>query len=155
VKEEVKAVDPKGVLNKTDPDACCEVRKVRPLGPALEGFEAWITGRKRFHGGGRVNLPVVEFSEGKFKFNPLADWTHEHVDQYFTDREAAAAIRWSQTAIRPSAAGPAPCARLTRMTSGQDAGSASRRRSAASITSNAQGPPPRILNFRQDSACRS
>src|SRR5688572_27330243 len=53
VAEEVKAVDPKGVLNKSDPDACCEVRKVRPLEPALRGFDAWITGRKRFHGGGR------------------------------------------------------------------------------------------------------
>ena len=39
VKDEVKAIDPKGVLNKTDPNACCEVRKVRPLAPALEGFD--------------------------------------------------------------------------------------------------------------------
>jgi phosphoadenosine phosphosulfate reductase len=84
---EIKAVDPKGVLNKSDPDACCEVRKVRPLEPALKGFEAWITGRKRFHGGGRANLPVVEFSEGRYKINPLADWTHEHVEQYFTERK--------------------------------------------------------------------
>ncbi len=83
---EIKAVDPKGVLNKTDPDACCEVRKVRPLAPALEGFDAWITGRKRFHGGGRANLAVVEFSEGRYKINPLADWTHEHVEDYFKER---------------------------------------------------------------------
>lgn len=85
VAEEVKAIDPKGILNKSDPDACCEVRKVRPLAPALEGFEAWITGRKRFHGGGRVNLPVVEFSEGKFKVNPLANWTQDDVDRYFAE----------------------------------------------------------------------
>jgi len=77
VKEEVKAVDPRGVLNKTDPNACCEVRKVRPLGPALEGFDAWITGRKRFHGGGRARLPVIEFFEGRFKINPLAEETQE------------------------------------------------------------------------------
>ena len=81
VKEEVKAVDPKGVLNKTDPNACCEVRKVRPLGPALEGFDAWITGRKRFHGGGRAHLPVVEFFEGRFKVNPLAEQTQEDVER--------------------------------------------------------------------------
>lgn len=87
VAEEVKAVDPKGVLNKSDPDACCEVRKVRPLEPALRGFEAWITGRKRFHGGGRANLPVVEYSEGRYKVNPLADWTHEHVEAYFAERK--------------------------------------------------------------------
>jgi len=86
VPEEVKAVDPKGVLNKSDPDACCEVRKVRPLAPALRGFEAWITGRKRFHGGGRANLAVVEYSEGKFKVNPLASWNHEDVEAYFTSK---------------------------------------------------------------------
>jgi phosphoadenosine phosphosulfate reductase len=86
VPEEVKAVDPKGVLNKTDPDACCEVRKVRPLEPALEGFDAWITGRKRFHGGGRAHLPVVELSESRYKVNPLASWTHEDVEAYFASR---------------------------------------------------------------------
>jgi phosphoadenosine phosphosulfate reductase len=86
VKEEVKAVDPKGVLNKTDPDACCEVRKVRPLTPALEGFSAWITGRKRFHGAGRANLPVFEFFEGRFKVNPLANWTQEDVNAYLAQR---------------------------------------------------------------------
>jgi phosphoadenosine phosphosulfate reductase len=98
VKEEVKAVDPKGVLNKTDPDACCEVRKVRPLAPALEGFEAWITGRKRFHGGGRVRLPVVEFSRNTSSTAPCR------------------AIRWWPRDIPPSAAGPARFARLTRLT---------------------------------------
>jgi phosphoadenosine phosphosulfate reductase len=87
VAAEVKAVDPKGVLNKSDPDACCEVRKVRPLEPALRGFEAWITGRKRFHGGGRANLPVVEWSEGRYKINPLASWTHEDVEAYFDARK--------------------------------------------------------------------
>ena len=85
-RDEQKRIDPKGILNKTDPDACCEVRKVRPLAPALDRFEAWITGRKRFHGGGRAKLPVVEYSEGRFKVNPLASWTHEDVESYFEDR---------------------------------------------------------------------
>ncbi len=86
VKDEVKAVDPKGVLNKTDPNACCEVRKVRPLGPALEGFDAWITGRKRFHGGGRARLPVVEYFEGRYKINPLVEETQEDLKQLVIDR---------------------------------------------------------------------
>ena len=86
VKDEVKAVDPKGVLNKTDPNACCEVRKVRPLGPALEGFDAWITGRKRFHGGGRANLPVVEYFEGRFKVNPLVNLTQEDLQVLVAER---------------------------------------------------------------------
>lgn len=86
VKEEVKAVDPKGVLNKTDPNACCEVRKVRPLAPALEGFDAWITGRKRFHGGGRARLPVIEFFEGRYKINPLAGETQEDLQKLVAER---------------------------------------------------------------------
>lgn len=86
VKDEVKAVDPKGVLNKTDPNACCEVRKVRPLAPALEGFDAWITGRKRFHGGGRARLPVIEYFEGRFKVNPLAEQTLEDLQALVAKR---------------------------------------------------------------------
>ena len=83
VKEEVKELDPKGILHKSDTDLCCEVRKVRPLEPALEGFDAWITGRKRFHGMGRANLPIFEFSEGRYKVNPLANWTQEDVTEWF------------------------------------------------------------------------
>lgn len=77
------AIDPKNTLWKTDTDACCELRKVRPLEPALDGFNAWITGRKRFHGGARLSLPVFEHASGRFKVNPLASWTHEDVQDYF------------------------------------------------------------------------
>lgn len=90
VKEEVKAIDPKGVLNKTDPNACCEVRKVRPLGPALEGFEAWFTGRKRFHGGARAHLPAVEFFEGRYKINPLVELTQDDLKALVADRHLPA-----------------------------------------------------------------
>lgn len=86
-KAEVKAVDPKGHLNKTEPDACCEVRKVRPLTPALEGFDAWITGRKRFHGSTRANLPVFEYTDGRYKVNPLANWSQEDVTRFFETRD--------------------------------------------------------------------
>ncbi|MDJ0920514.1 MAG: phosphoadenylyl-sulfate reductase [Henriciella sp.] len=81
------AEDPKNTLWKTDPDACCALRKVRPLEPALEGFSAWITGRKRFHGGARLSLPVFEFASGRFKVNPLAGWTQEDVQDYFRRRQ--------------------------------------------------------------------
>lgn len=79
--------DPKNTLWKTDTDACCALRKVRPLEPALEGFDAWITGRKRFHGGARLSLPVFEHANGRFKVNPLAGWTQEDVQAYFKRRE--------------------------------------------------------------------
>lgn len=83
---EVAAQDPKGALHKTDADACCALRKVRPLEPALKGFNAWITGRKRFHGGARLSLPVFEHADGRFKVNPLASWTEADVDLFFHHR---------------------------------------------------------------------
>jgi phosphoadenosine phosphosulfate reductase len=84
---ERQALDPKNTLWKSDTDACCELRKVRPLEPALKGFNAWITGRKRFHGGARLSMPVFEHADGRFKVNPLANWTHEDVQDYFKHRQ--------------------------------------------------------------------
>ncbi|HEX4096130.1 MAG TPA: phosphoadenylyl-sulfate reductase [Caulobacteraceae bacterium] len=74
--------DPGQDLWKIDTDACCRIRKVLPLDRALKDFDAWITGRKRFHGGARLRLKVVEEAEGKLKFNPLANWTKQDLDAY-------------------------------------------------------------------------
>ena len=74
--------DPKADLYKSSTDACCAIRKVAPLDLGLRGFEAWITGRKRFHGGARLHLPVVEQAEGKIKFNPLARFDKAALDAY-------------------------------------------------------------------------
>ncbi len=74
--------DSESKLWQSDTEACCEIRKVLPLNRALEGFEAWITGRKRFHGGERLSLPVVEAAEGMVKFNPLANWDKAALDAY-------------------------------------------------------------------------
>lgn len=74
--------DPDADLWKRDTDACCHIRKVLPLDAALSGFDAWITGRKRFHGGARLRLPVVEEVGGKVKFNPLANWSKTELDAY-------------------------------------------------------------------------
>jgi phosphoadenosine phosphosulfate reductase len=80
--EDLALTDPNADLWRTDTDACCGIRKVLPLDRALEGFDAWVTGRKRFHGGARLSLPVVESSEGKVKFNPLAGWGQAELDAY-------------------------------------------------------------------------
>ena len=39
-----------GPLYDRDPNLCCHIRKTEPLERALQGFDAWISGRKRFHG---------------------------------------------------------------------------------------------------------
>jgi phosphoadenosine phosphosulfate reductase len=74
--------DPDGVLWNTDPDACCALRKVLPLRRALTGFDAQITGRKRFQTGARNAMQTLEISEGKFKINPLAGWDLERLAAY-------------------------------------------------------------------------
>lgn len=76
------AADPSGTLWKADVDACCALRKVTPLKAALDGFDAWITGRKRFQASTRAGLPVVERNQGKVKINPLANWSKSDLDAY-------------------------------------------------------------------------
>ncbi|KMW56694.1 Phosphoadenylyl-sulfate reductase [Candidatus Rhodobacter oscarellae] len=74
--------DPDGVLHVMDPDACCRLRKVEPLEKALRGFDAWITGRKRFQGGRRATLQLFEIENGRVKVNPLAHWSPDEVQGY-------------------------------------------------------------------------
>jgi phosphoadenosine phosphosulfate reductase len=80
--EDLAVSDPESNLWQTNTDACCHIRKVAPLDAALAGFDAWMTGRKRFHGGDRLRLSVVEASQGKVKINPLANWTKADLDAY-------------------------------------------------------------------------
>jgi phosphoadenosine phosphosulfate reductase len=80
--QDLAVADPQAKLWQTDTDACCHLRKVVPLDTALEDFDAWITGRKRFHGGERLSLPVVEQAGRHIKFNPLANWTKADLEAY-------------------------------------------------------------------------
>lgn len=74
--------DVDGLLHQADVDACCDLRKTQPLNAALAGFEGWITGRKRYHGGQRTALPLFEKDARKIKVNPLAKWTAADVRTY-------------------------------------------------------------------------
>jgi phosphoadenosine phosphosulfate reductase len=65
-----------------DADKCCAIRKVAPLARALSGFDAWISGRKRYQGGLRAELPLVETDGDRIKINPLVGWTREDVARY-------------------------------------------------------------------------
>jgi phosphoadenosine phosphosulfate reductase len=71
--------DPDRELWFSDPDACCRIRKVEPLARALAPFNAWINGRKRFQGGARAVIPVVEDDGARLKFNPFANVSREEI----------------------------------------------------------------------------
>ncbi|MEM9233332.1 MAG: phosphoadenylyl-sulfate reductase, partial [Pseudomonadota bacterium] len=82
-KDAVEAEDPNGDLWRKSPDACCTLRKVRPLDSVLKGYGAWITGRKQFHGGQRLTLPAFEFKGHHFKVNPIVSWDRGDIETYF------------------------------------------------------------------------
>jgi phosphoadenosine phosphosulfate reductase len=83
----VHSTDPDGVLWSRAPDDCCTIRKILPLELGLACFRAWVTGRKRFHGGQRQRLPTVEAARGRIKVNPLATWTQAQVEDEFKARD--------------------------------------------------------------------
>ncbi len=64
--------------------ACCHARKVEPLGRALAGKQAWITGLRAEQSTTRTDLPKQQFDEGNglIKLNPLSAWTEKEVWAY-------------------------------------------------------------------------
>ena len=68
---------------------CCRIRKVEPLGRALAGNKAWVTGQRRSQSSTRAELHVEEDdpAHAMTKFNPLADWSEEDVWQYIRDNK--------------------------------------------------------------------
>lgn len=82
-REEVFLHDNDGLLHQTDTDACCLLRKTVPLQRALDEFDSWITGRKRFQAGTRSALQFFENEENiRIKVNPLAHWAKDDVQDY-------------------------------------------------------------------------
>ena len=77
------STDPERDLWFSDPDACCRIRKVEPLARALAPFDAWINGRKRFQGGVRAEIPVVEEDGVRLKFNPFANVSRADVEAIY------------------------------------------------------------------------
>ena len=71
------------------PDLCCAIRKVEPLGRALSGLDAWITGLRRDQSPTRAGAPKVGWDEGHelWKANPLADWDDERCWAYVRERD--------------------------------------------------------------------
>ncbi|HUY71648.1 MAG TPA: phosphoadenylyl-sulfate reductase [Gaiellaceae bacterium] len=70
------------------PDLCCAIRKVEPLGRALGGLDAWITGLRRDQSPARANAPKVGWDADHelWKANPLADWDDERCFAYIRER---------------------------------------------------------------------
>jgi phosphoadenosine phosphosulfate reductase len=114
---DVLARDPDGVLHQSDPDACCALRKTRPLAKALAPFDGWITGRKRFQGGTRAALDFFEPDPdgNRIKINPLAHWDRGDVQDYIVNNRLP---RHPLVAQGFPSIGCAPC--TSRVAAGED-----------------------------------
>ena len=74
-------------LWRSQPDLCCQLRKVRPLASALSSRSAWITGLRRRPEGARQNIEEVAWDHqfNLLKINPLANWSREDVSAYLRE----------------------------------------------------------------------
>ena len=83
----LSASDPRSDLWRSQPDACCAIRKVEPQARALADFDTRITGRKRYQNPQRADLMPFEAVGGVLTVNPLARWSAEQVETWLRDHQ--------------------------------------------------------------------
>ena len=64
--------------------ACCNVRKVAPLGRALAGAQAWVSGLRADQSGDRGAVELASWDEERklIKLAPLFDWSRDRVADF-------------------------------------------------------------------------
>jgi len=109
----------RGELWRTDPDACCALRKVAPLDSALRGHTAWATGLRRDESETRAGTPTVgwDAKRGLLKLAPIAAWTEDDVEAYLEAHPDVLSNPLLQLGYR--SIGCAPCTRAVQP--GEDA----------------------------------
>jgi phosphoadenosine phosphosulfate reductase len=73
----------------SDPDQCCNLRKVEPLRRKLSTLGAWVTAIRRDQTSARAAIRKIDWDQ-KFdlvKISPLADWTREKVWTYVLEND--------------------------------------------------------------------
>lgn len=65
--------------------ACCAARKLEPLGRALDGADAWMTGLRRSQSVTRAAIEEVEQDGPRTKISPLASWSEADVKTYLAE----------------------------------------------------------------------
>lgn len=92
IEEQKKTMGPE--LWKTNPDSCCQMRKVLPLQSRLSSLDVWITGLRRGQSDQRKSTNLLEMYEFDklresyiFKLNPMVNWSREKVWSYIKDHK--------------------------------------------------------------------
>jgi phosphoadenosine phosphosulfate reductase len=69
---------------------CCGIRKVEPLGRALAGLDAWVTGLRSEQSITRAETPAIEIDDahgGIVKLNPIVRWSMAEVRGYANEHK--------------------------------------------------------------------
>ena len=76
-------------LWETDPDACCDARKVQPLRERLATYDGWVTGLRREQSPTRQDTEDIAWDDkhGLYKIAPLAAWTERDVWNHIFARD--------------------------------------------------------------------
>lgn len=109
--------DSDGLLYRSNTRTCCQLRKSDPLMRALQGYDGWITGRKRHQAQTRASLAraEVEPATGRIRLNPLAEWDAPAIAAYLDAHDLP---RHPLVARGYPSIGCAPC--TTRVNTGED-----------------------------------
>jgi thioredoxin-dependent adenylylsulfate APS reductase len=87
---------------------CCHIRKTRPLEQTIAGLDAWASGLRREQSPERASTPKAEDAGGRWKLNPLAEWTSTQLEEYVARHDVP---RHPLTARGYPSIGCAPCTR--------------------------------------------
>jgi phosphoadenosine phosphosulfate reductase len=121
--ESVEAMEKRfgGPIYGSDPDTCCNIRKIVPLREVIVGFDAWISAIRRDQSPSRAKAPIIGW-DSKFnlvKVNPLANWTKKDVWNYVIKNDVPYNALYDQGY---ASIGCAPCTRAVGGESDERAG---------------------------------
>jgi len=107
-------------LPKTDPNLCCDIRKVQPMQKAMEGVDAWITGIRRDQTEKRAHAQILEYKRnGLLRIAPLLNWTSEQISNYIVANNLP---RHPLPSSRYPSIGCEPCTRAIQLNERERAG---------------------------------
>lgn len=89
---------------------CCHIRKVEPLGRALNEKEIWVTGIRASQSSNREDMPFFEWDGGHsmVKYNPLLKWSLDDCREYVKENQVPYNVLHDRGFV---SIGCAPCTR--------------------------------------------
>lgn len=73
-------------LYRSNPTACCRMRKVEPLAVNLSPYAGWVTGLRRADGPTRATAPALSLDPiGRLKISPIITWSLADTDNFIAD----------------------------------------------------------------------